>query len=143
VAWLRLRPAGRDGRVAVLPSAGGHGTEATINRKLSAVPAFYQHSARNGVELGDLLRTWQPAGRRGTAWRPFLHHMGKGQPSALRAKPSASAAWCACGVSTMQDHSGDCQGDVRSSYGPSDQESTRRVIVVGERDRATGRASAP
>ena len=64
VAWLRLPPAGRDGRVAVLPSAGGHCTEATINRKLSAVSAFYQHSARNGVELGDLLRTWQPAGRR-------------------------------------------------------------------------------
>jgi len=85
VAWLRLPPAGRDGRVAVLPSAGGHCTEATINRKLSAVSAFYQHSARNGVELGDLLRTWQPAGRRGTAWRPFLHHISKGQPAARRA----------------------------------------------------------
>jgi integrase/recombinase XerD len=85
VAWLRLPPAGRDGRVAVLPSAGGHCTEATINRKLSAVSAFYQHSARNGVELGDLLRTWQPAGRRGTAWRPFLHHISKGRPAARRA----------------------------------------------------------
>lgn len=62
VAWLRLPPAARDGRVAVLPSVDGHCTEATINRKLSAVSAFYQHSARNGVELGDLLRTRQPVG---------------------------------------------------------------------------------
>ena len=52
MAWLRLPPAGRDGRVAVLPSAGGHCTEVTINRKLPAVSAFYQHSARNGVQLG-------------------------------------------------------------------------------------------
>lgn len=56
-----------------------------MNRKLSALSAFYQHSARNGVELGDLLRTWQPAGRRGTAWRPFLHHISKDKPAARRA----------------------------------------------------------
>src|SRR6185312_302007 len=55
VAWLRL------------PSAQCHCGDATVNRKLSAVSAFYQHQARNGIELGDLLRTWQPAGRRGTA----------------------------------------------------------------------------
>lgn len=85
VAWLRLPPAARDGRVAVLPSVGGHCTESTINRKLSAVSAFYQHSARSGVELGDLLRTWQPAGRRGSSWRPFLHHVSKSQPVARRA----------------------------------------------------------
>src|SRR6478752_4500087 len=65
VAWLRLPPAGRDGRVVVLPSVQGHCGDATVNRKLSAVSAFYQHQARNGIELGDLLRTWQPAGRRG------------------------------------------------------------------------------
>jgi integrase len=81
VAWLRLPPAGRDGQVAVLPSAGGYCIESTINRKLSAVSAFYQHSARHGVELGDLLRVWQPAGRRGTSWRPFLHHISKAQPT--------------------------------------------------------------
>ena len=84
VAWLRLPPAARDGRVAVLPSVGGHCAEATINRKLSAVSAFYQHSARNGVELGDLLRSWQPAGRHGSGWRPFLHHVSKGQSAARR-----------------------------------------------------------
>ena len=34
----------------------------------------------NGVDLGDLLTSWQPAGWRGTSWRPFLHHIRKGQP---------------------------------------------------------------
>jgi len=85
VGWLRLPPLARDGRVVVLPSVERHCSAATVNRKLSAVSAFYQHSARNGVELGDLLRTWQPAGRRGTSWRPFLHHLSKDKPSARRA----------------------------------------------------------
>ena len=31
-----------------------------------------------------MLVTWQPAGRRGTAWKPFLHHISKGQPQARR-----------------------------------------------------------
>ena len=39
VAWLRLPPAGRDGRVVVLQSAQGHCGDATVNRKLSAVSA--------------------------------------------------------------------------------------------------------
>jgi len=60
VAWLRLPPEGRDGRVAVLPSVEHHCGEATVNRKISAVSAFYQHAARNGVDLGELLTTWQP-----------------------------------------------------------------------------------
>jgi site-specific recombinase XerD len=85
VAWLRLPPAVRDGRVAVLPSVEGHLAESTVNRKLSAVSAFYQHSARHGVDLGDLLRVWQPAGRHGTAWKPFLHHISKRQPRPGRA----------------------------------------------------------
>ena len=85
VAWLRLPPPARDGRVAVLPSVAGHCGEATVNRKLSAVSAFYQHAARHGVDLGELLTSWQPAGRRGTAWRPFLHHISKTQPAARRA----------------------------------------------------------
>ena len=85
VAWLRLPPMIRSGGIAVLPSVEHHCGEATVNRKLSAVSAFYQHAARNGVELGDLLKSWQPAGRRGTAWRPFLHHISRGQPQARRA----------------------------------------------------------
>jgi site-specific recombinase XerD len=80
VAWLRRPPAARDGSVGVLPSVGHYCGESTVNRKLSALSAFYQHAARSGVDLGELLVTWQPAGRRGTAWRPFLHHITKGQP---------------------------------------------------------------
>ncbi len=82
VAWLRLPPAARAGRVAVLPSVQSHCSAATVNRKLSAVSAFYQHAARHGVDLGELLTSWQPAGRRGTSWRPFLHHISKSQPAA-------------------------------------------------------------
>jgi integrase/recombinase XerD len=84
VAWLRLPPSARDGRIAVLPSVVAHCGGATANRKLSAVSAFYQHAARHGVDLGELLRSWQPAGRRGTSWRPFLHHISKTQPAARR-----------------------------------------------------------
>lgn len=80
MVWLRLPPSAREGRVVVLPSVQGYCGEATVNRKLSAVSAFYQHQARNGVDAGDLLTTWQPTGRRGTAWKPFLAHISKGKP---------------------------------------------------------------
>ena len=84
VAWLRLPPTGRDGRVLVLPSVEHHVGASTVNRKLSALSAFYQHAARHGVDLGELLVTWGPAGRRGGR-KPFLHHISKGQPIARRA----------------------------------------------------------
>jgi site-specific recombinase XerD len=79
VAWLRLPPAGRDGRVVVLPSVEPQVGASTVNRKLSALAAFYAHQARHGVDLGELLVTWGPAGRRG-GWKPFLHHIAKGKP---------------------------------------------------------------
>jgi site-specific recombinase XerD len=79
VAWLRRPLAARDGSVAVLPPVEHYCGEATVNRKLSALSAFYQHAARSGADLGELLVTWQPAGRRGTAWKPFLHHITKGE----------------------------------------------------------------
>jgi hypothetical protein len=63
VAWLRLPPPARNGRVAVLPSVAPHCAAATVNRKLSAVSAFYQHAARHGVDLGELLRRWLAASR--------------------------------------------------------------------------------
>jgi site-specific recombinase XerD len=84
VAWLRLPPKGRRGEVAVLPTVDPHVGASTINRKLSAVSAFYQHQARHGVDLGDLLTTWQLPGRRG-GWKPFLHHVSKGKPQRRRA----------------------------------------------------------
>ena len=65
VAWLRLPLQARGGRVAVLPSVAQHCTESTVNRKLSALGAFYTHAARDGVDVGDLLTSWQVGGARG------------------------------------------------------------------------------
>jgi site-specific recombinase XerD len=84
VAWLRLPLAGRRGAVVVLPSVESHIGAATINRKLSALAAFYQHQVRHGVDVGELLTTWQAPGRRG-GWKPFLHHVTKGKPQPRRA----------------------------------------------------------
>lgn len=85
VAWLRRPPEVRDGTVPVLPSVEHHCTEATVNRKLSALSAFYQHAARHGIDLGELLRTWQPTGGRSSGWKPFLHHISKRNPQPRRA----------------------------------------------------------
>lgn len=84
VAWLRLPPAGRAGQVAVLPSIEPHVGAGTINRKLAAVSSFYQHQARHGVQLGELLVTWTGPGGR-SAFKPFLHHISKGGPQHRRA----------------------------------------------------------
>jgi site-specific recombinase XerD len=78
VVWLRLPVPAREGRVAVLPSVEHHCTESTVNRKLSAVAAFYTHAARGGVDVGELLVSWQPGGARSGGWKPFLHHISKG-----------------------------------------------------------------
>ncbi len=83
VAWLRLPVPGRAGQVAVLPSAGPAVTASTVSRKLSALAAFYQHQARNGVDVGGLLTCWQLPGRRG-GWKPFLHHVSKSMPQPAR-----------------------------------------------------------
>ncbi len=83
VAWLRLPPAGRDGAVAVLPSAEPRVAASTINRKLSALASFYSHQARHGVDVGELLVRWQLPGRRG-GWKPFLHHVSKDKPQPRR-----------------------------------------------------------
>ena len=83
VAWLRLPPTGRSGVVAVLPSVDPQVAGATINRKLSALSAFYVHQARHGVDVGELLTTLAPPGRRG-GWKPFLHHISKGRPQPRR-----------------------------------------------------------
>ena len=79
VAWLQLPPAGRAGEVAVMAQV----TALTVNRKLAAVSAFYAHQARNGAGVGDLLAAWRTGGRGG--WKPFLHHVSKGEPYRGRA----------------------------------------------------------
>jgi site-specific recombinase XerD len=83
VAWLQLPPAGRLGEVAVLPSVTAQVMASTVNRKLAAVSAFYAHQARNGAGVGDLLAAWRTGGRGG--WKPFLHHVTKGEPYRGRA----------------------------------------------------------
>ena len=77
VAWLRLPPGGRDGKLAVLPTVESHCSAASVNRKLAALTSFCEFHARHGVKLAGLLTTMQPAGRRGsaTSYKPFLHHV--------------------------------------------------------------------
>jgi integrase/recombinase XerD len=77
VVWLQLPPSGRAGEVAVLPSVAAEVAASTVNRKLAAVSAFYAHQARSGAGAGDLLAAWRTGGRGG--WKPFLHHVTKGE----------------------------------------------------------------
>jgi integrase/recombinase XerD len=60
VAWLRLPAAGRGGEVAVLPSVGPQVAASTVNRKLSALAAFYQHQARHGAMWAGCCRPGSP-----------------------------------------------------------------------------------
>jgi site-specific recombinase XerD len=89
VAWLRLPPEARDGRVTVLPTVEHHCSPASVNRKLAALTSFCEFHARHGVALAGLLVTMQPAGRRGagsaTSYKPFLHHVTKSGPQRRRA----------------------------------------------------------
>jgi integrase/recombinase XerD len=84
LAWVRLAPSVRGGRVLVLPSVERYCTEASVNRKLSALAGFYQFHARHGVDVGELLIGLHPSGRPGGSWRPFLHHLAKHQPQRRR-----------------------------------------------------------
>jgi hypothetical protein len=86
VAWLRLPPVARDGSVVALASADSSCAASTVNRKLSAVAAFYEFHSRHGVDLADLLTRWRPGGR-GGSWRPFLAHLGQ-RPQATRREPT-------------------------------------------------------
>ena len=44
--------------MVILPSVDPQVSASTVNRKLSALSAFYLHAARHGVDLGELLVTW-------------------------------------------------------------------------------------
>jgi site-specific recombinase XerD len=87
VAWLRLPPEARDGRVAVLPTVGHHCSAASVNRKLAALTSFCEFHARHGADIAGLLIRMQPAARRGsaTSYKPFLHHVTKTEPERRRA----------------------------------------------------------
>ena len=77
IRWLRRPPGMRGQVISLLPVLGHHCREATVNRKLSTVSIFYQHAARHGLDLGELITCWDPSARHG-AWKPFLHHISKG-----------------------------------------------------------------
>lgn len=76
VAWLRLPPAARRDGVAALPGVGGYCSAGTVNRKLSAVSAFYEFHQRHGQGPGDLLAGWRPRSFRGGSWQPLLAQLG-------------------------------------------------------------------
>lgn len=87
VAWLRLPPAAREGRVAVLPSVEHYCAASSVNRKLAAVTSFYEFHARHGVDVAGLLVGMRPGGhRRGaaTSYKPFLRHATKNMPQRHR-----------------------------------------------------------
>ncbi|MBV8997068.1 MAG: site-specific integrase [Pseudonocardiales bacterium] len=51
VAWLRLPPAGRDGKVVVLPTVAHHCSAASVNRKLAALTSFVSSMPATGWSL--------------------------------------------------------------------------------------------
>lgn len=78
VAFLRAPVTG----VVPLNEAVGARTEATVNRHLAAVFGFYDHQARNGVELAANLVVYRKVGR--GSYKPFLHGIARSQPVATR-----------------------------------------------------------
>jgi site-specific recombinase XerD len=95
VAWLRLPPAARDGRVAVLPTVEHHCTAASVNRKLAALASFCEFCSRHGVALIGVLTAMAPVGRRGSSassFKPFLHHVTKSSPQRRRTVALAAPA---------------------------------------------------
>ena len=94
--WLRLPPAARDGRVAVLPTVEHHCSAASVNRKLAALALFCEFHARHGVPLAGVLTAMALAGRRGgsrSSFKPFLHHVTKNNPQRRR-RPTGRAWRC-------------------------------------------------
>jgi len=96
VAWLRLPPAAREGRVQVLPSVEHHCAASSVNRKLAALASFCEFHARDGAPLlgGVLVTTGGPGRRRSStsSFRPFLHHITKSAPTRGRTIALRSAA---------------------------------------------------
>jgi len=80
VAWPRMPPEARSGKVTMLPTVAPYCSASSVSRKLAALTSFCGFHARHGVELSGLLITMQPNGRRGGAaisYKPFLHHVTK------------------------------------------------------------------
>lgn len=78
VRWLRA-PADN---VIVLDVSASRRSEATVNRHLAAVFAFYDFHARAGVALAESLVAWRRVPR--GSYKPFLHHVTAGRPIPTR-----------------------------------------------------------
>ena len=84
VAWLRLPPPARDGRVAMLPSAehhcaASHGQPEAVGAQ-RALHAPRPPRRRSRRAAGDLAAGAVAA----VGWKPFLHHISKGEPQPRR-----------------------------------------------------------
>ena len=86
-----------------------------MNRKLSAVAAFYTHAARDGVAVGELLTSWQVGGGRG-GWKPFLHHISKSDAETAAGDRVEGAEEAAAGAVAGRGAGG--PGRLRSAAGP-------------------------
>ena len=78
VRWLRAP----GDNVVVLDAAAARRSEATVNRHLAGLFAFYDFHVRAGVELAESLVAWRRVPRGG--YKPFLHHVTAGQPIPTR-----------------------------------------------------------
>jgi integrase/recombinase XerD len=78
VRWLRA-PADN---VVVIDESVARRSEATVNRHLAGLFAFYDFHARAGVELAAGLVAWRQVPRGG--YKPFLHHATAGRPVPTR-----------------------------------------------------------
>jgi integrase len=166
VAWLRLPPAARAGRVAVLPTVEAHCTASSVNRKLSALVSFCEFHARHGVQLAGLLVTLAPTAGRGRSWatsyRPLLHHVSKGSPQrartvklkASRPRPEVLTAGQAQAILDACEHLRDrllfallldCGVRIGEALGLRHEDVTiaeRQVVVVPRRNDNGARAKA-
>lgn len=78
VAFLRTPVPG----VVPLNAAAAGRMETTVNRHLAAVFGFYDHQARNGVELAANLVAYRKVGS--GSYKPFLHQITRSAPVATR-----------------------------------------------------------
>ena len=88
VAWLRLPPKVRDGKVVVLPTVEHHCSVASVNRKLAALTSFCGIPCPARRRVGGAVghhAAGEPARRGGAAYKPFLHHVTKTKPEQRRA----------------------------------------------------------
>jgi integrase/recombinase XerD len=78
VEWLQ-RPATEV--IVLLPLVGGQARgrqPATVNKITAAMTSFYDYHAANGVAVVERIVRWRNIARR--RYKPFLHHVTKGQP---------------------------------------------------------------